>query len=268
MKNLTKKGRMKITNLFIATMFMMSPCFAQVVLSLDHAKLQAIASLKIIDQMGSSRLHALLKNPERIRELDQRRFLPDKNAVERVLAQTLTLPKLLFPDIFDSLAASNSITSICLTDGTLFIWKTLGDIDAVAMMPLKGTDHQRGDAQTINVWLCATSELAANDWSRQPNDEEFNGWIETHLENLTGATLHLSGDSKHEDGLRKMQGVLKADQVDRQFTIRVGQKIIGIEISLSSDELSNARPTAQDSESKKHPKVPILVPVDWPPKEH
>lgn len=251
---------------FIVVLLLVAPSIAQNSLPLDPARLKSFAALGEIKQLNNSRLHALLENPDRFRDLDQRRFLAGTNAVEQVLAQSLALPKTLLPNMFSSMTVKNSILSICLSDNMLFVWRALGDADAVAMIPLMGPHQRHSDAAAIHVWICASRGLAQNTWSSILGVDEVDGGMQAQLENLTGGNIKLSSVVENEHGLRKIQGIFKTDQADRHVSFRVGQRIVSIEIAVSIEELNDGRPSPRGQESKKVPKAPIFVPVNWPPK--
>lgn len=258
---------MKMLYVSFVILLLSAACSAQSVPLLHQARFRAVASPEVLDCMGSTRLASLIRAPERLPELDQRSSLRGTQEVERVLAETLALPQALMPAVFGSIAKSNSVTSVCLSDGRLFLWRNMGDVDALAMVPLKGTPHRQGSGRTLKVWLCATGDKAASEWQQQPEGDEINAWLRVRLQMLAGSSVRLQDAHRKEQGIKKMQGVLGTDRAERPASLSVSQRLLAIEIPLDADDLNDAyAPTPVPLEPTHIPKRPIVAPADWPPK--
>jgi hypothetical protein len=236
---------------------------------IDTGKMKSLASSEELDCMGSVRLSTLLKTPGMLPGLDQRQYLSNEETTN-VVSETLALPREFFPLIFDVTGTNNSIyaTSICLSDGTFFLWKKTADVEVLAMAPLKGTPHRRSDARSVKVWLCATSDKAASEWLQRPKDGALLDWLQDNIKKHTGANVRFSEEDREKNGVKNIQGILNAYGRSRSVTVRVGQRLLAIEVVLNYEELiSLITRHSQVLEPKKLPKRPVPFPSNWPPSE-
>jgi hypothetical protein len=253
----------------VISLVVVSSSMAERLSSADLERLKGVAATEQSAQLGSVRLNALLRTPERLSSLDQRNYLQQTGVDEQlVLTKTLALPQRLFPKVFASVTSSNAVISICLTDCALFMWRKIEEVDVLAMVPLKGAIHQQTAAQRLNVWFCATGEKTRAEWRQRPDGPALNAWLQLHVQELTGARLNLPGECQSTPGSGFIQGNFDSDPPRRSVVLRTTQRIMAIETVIEAAELDDTHysPSPVAPESVRVPRLPILVPRNWPPK--
>jgi len=255
---------MKVICFYIMSLAIVSSGMAELISNADSERLKGVAATEQSVQLGSVRLRALLQEPERLIDLDQRDYLRKTGRDDRVVVEsTLALPKRLFPNVFGDASISNAVTAICLTDGRLFLWERLEGVDVLAMIPLKGVAYKQAEARSLKIWFCATETQTVSEWRQRPDGKAYYLWLQQRMQTLSGSDTQLLGEGSEDDGR------VLVESMGRRVTLHMTQRILTAETVIDAKELEDNRCSTSPvaPEFIRMPKIPLLIPRNWPPKQ-